>query len=126
MLRNYYINKEFILSPTARKLYRVTAAISLCLFVMIFVIKFERGVPGVLRPFVKQFLFIGAFGTATTLVGMEYFLFAYDQSSLWKKVFWFLLVTLIPLPCAALYCFRIYSRAELANTPVEKISSASA
>ena len=127
MLRNYYINKEFIVSATARKFYRATAAISLGMFVMLFVFVFERGAPGILRPFLRQLLFVGAFGTAITLVAMEYFLFAFDRSPLFKKVFWFLLIALIPLPCAALYCFRIYSRSELVNKAVtEEVSSASA
>jgi hypothetical protein len=126
MLRNYYINKEFIVSATARKFYRFSAAISLSMFVIIFVCALPGGAPGILRPFLRQLLFIGAFGTATTLVAMEYFLFAFDRSPLFKKVCWFLLVALVPLPCVAVYCFRTYSRSVSANeagTVTEELSN---
>jgi hypothetical protein len=127
MLRNYYINKDFIVSATARKVYRFTATISLGMLAMLFATILSGGVPGILQPFFKQLLFVGAFGSAVTIVAMDYFLFAFDRSSPIKKACWFVLVTLIPLPGAAIYCFRVYSRSEIVNkVTTNEVGSASA
>ena len=77
-------------------------------------------IPEQLLPLLKMFMLLGILGTAVTLVAMEYFLFAFDRSSAFMKVFWFcaMLVPLLGLP---LYCFFVYLRSE----PVQKASAAS-
>ena len=39
MLRNYYINKEWIVSLRARSLYRLTATLSVALFFMLIAVR---------------------------------------------------------------------------------------
>jgi len=61
---------------------------------------------------VKPFLLAGAFGAGITLVGMEFFLFRFDNSHPLKQVFWFGVV-LFPFLGPAMYCFIVYSRSEV-------------
>jgi hypothetical protein len=112
MLRNYYVNKEWILSYAARRIYRVAAGLSLALFFFILVVRFIGGVPDALVPVLKLPLFVCVLGAAITMVAMEYFLFGLDNSSALKKVFWFLVLLFPPLG-PALYCFIVYSRSEV-------------
>jgi hypothetical protein len=114
MLRNYYINKEWILSDTARLIYRVAASLSLVLFVLFIVVGFTGGVPESLVPTVKLLLLAGILGAAITMVAMEYFLFGFDNSSELKKVFWFCVLLFPPLG-PPLYCFIVYSRSDAFN-----------
>jgi len=113
MLRNYYINKEWIVSPTARQVYRMGAVFSLALFGIIIAVSLER-LPS--SPFLLQGLktlfFLGVLGTGITTVGMEYFLFGFDDSSALKKTVWFCVMLFIPVG-PALYCFFVYSRSKL-------------
>lgn len=111
MLRNYYINKEWIVSDTARRIYRVAASLSLALFFLLIVVRFTRGVPESLAPSVKLLLLAGILGAAITIVAMEYFLFGFDSSSDLKKVFWFCVLLFPPLG-PPLYCFIVYSRSD--------------
>lgn len=107
MLRTYYINKEFIVSPSARRVYRAAAALSfmLCLIIL------NRGVPNLFLPLARFMVFAGVLGAATTLVAMEYFLFNFDESGVLKKAFWFCVLLLPPLG-PPVYCFLVYSRSE--------------
>jgi len=50
----------------------------------------------------------GVVGAATTMVAMEYFLFGFDQSPAWKKLFWFCVMLFPPLG-PPLYCLIVYS-----------------
>ena len=111
-MRNYYINKEWILSRTARRIYRVAASLSLALFFFILAVRFMGGVPASLVPILKLPLFAGVLGAATTMVAMEYFLFGFDNSSVFKKILWFFVLLFPPLG-PALYCFIVYSRSEV-------------
>ena len=45
---------------------------------------------------------------AVTMVGMEVFLFRFDDSSPWKQMMWFCVMLFVPLG-PALYCFLVYS-----------------
>jgi hypothetical protein len=112
MLRNYYINKEWMVSQTAQRVYRVAAALSLALFFFLIVVRFKGGIPDSLVPILKLPLFAGVLGAAITTVGMEYFLFGFDNSSAMKKVFWFCVMLLPPLG-PSLYCFMVYSRSDV-------------
>ncbi|MGB9074759.1 MAG: hypothetical protein WCC22_19135 [Terriglobales bacterium] len=108
MLRYYYINKEWMLSSTARRTYRAAAVLSLVLFCSLWVWPFVDEIPAALLPILKLLLLAGVLGAATTVVAMEYFLFGFDKSPAGKKVLWFC-VTLIPLVGPPLYCFVVYS-----------------
>ena len=112
MLRNYYINREWIVSAPARRIYRIAAALSLGLFFGMMAVRFKGGIPLNVLPVAKALLFVGVVGAATTTVAMEYFLFGFDTSAAWKKVFWFCVMLLPPLG-PPLYCFIVYSRSPL-------------
>ena len=119
MLRNYYINREWILSATARRIYRVSSALTLVLLMTLVVLELIGHIPDGLLPLVKLLLILGAAGTAITFVAMEYFLFAFDTSSVFTKVFWFCAM-LAPLLGPPLYCFFIYSRAAQRSSLLSK------
>ena len=112
MLRYYYINKEWMVSRTAQRIYRVAASFSLALFFILMAVRFAGEIPEVLFPVVKLLLLAGVLGAATTMVAMEYFLFAFDKSSASKKVFWFCVMLFPPLG-SALYCFIVYSHSDV-------------
>jgi hypothetical protein len=111
MLRNYYINKEWIVSYRARSIYRVAAGLSLALFFFLMAVKFMGRIPETLVPILKLALFAGVLGSAVTMVAMEYFLFGFDNSSALKRVFWFCVLLFPPLG-PPLYCFIVYSRSD--------------
>ena len=125
MLRYYYINKEWMLSGTAQRVYRIAASLSLLLFLILMAVRFAGGIPEALLPVVKPLLLAGVLGAAITIVAMEYFLFAFDDSSAWKKVLWFCVMIFPPLG-PALYCFIVYSRSDvLKNHPVKAVEGPS-
>lgn len=99
-----YINKEWIVSPTARRVYRAAAAVSLTLYFSLAAILLKEPIP-----FLRQMLFAGVLGMALTQVGMEFFLFRFDESRAWKQAVWFCVMLFPPLG-PAIYCFRVYSR----------------
>jgi len=127
MLRNYYINRGFIVSRTAQRVYRLAAIASIAMFAMLFMLKMARRVPAGYFPIVKLILFAGVIGTALTMIAMEYFLFAFDKSSAFKKAFWFCVMAVIPLLGPAMYCFFVYSRSDVVDDPrAERANDASA
>jgi len=109
MFRNYYINKEWIVSKTAQRIYRLAAAFSLVLFALMVIVKFTGGVREGFAPIAVLLVRLGVLGAAVTMVAMEYFLFGFDESSAIKKAFWFCVMLFPPLG-PALYCFIVYSR----------------
>jgi hypothetical protein len=111
MLRNYYINKEWIVSSLARSVYRGAAIFSFGLFLAIVAVR-SHAIPEAVLPILKLPILAGVVGAAVTMVGMEYFLFGFDTSSSMKKVFWFCLM-LFPLLGPPLYCFVVYSRSDV-------------
>jgi hypothetical protein len=98
-----FISKGMLVSPTARRVYRIAAVLSLTIYVTLPVILIN-GPSAILR----QILFVGVVGTAVTMVGMEVFLFRFDDSPAWKQLFWFCAMLFVPLG-PALYCFLVYS-----------------
>ena len=112
MLRNYYINKEWMVSYTARRIYRIAAALSLASFFFLTAVRFTGGIPENLLPFLKVPLFACVLGAAITMVAMEYFLFGFDNSPALKKVFWFCVLLFPPLG-PPLYCLIVYSRSDV-------------
>jgi hypothetical protein len=112
------IDKKWILSPTARRVYRTSAAVSLTLYVSLFS-AMAKGP----TPFWKQALFLGVLGTAITGTGMEVFLFRYDDSGALKQILWFVVMLFFPLG-PALYCYLVYSRSKALkadSTPEEAL-----
>jgi hypothetical protein len=117
VLKYEYINKEWIISPGARRVYRISASISLALFLGFVAILSEGGIPQGSPAIARVLLLIGAIGAGITLVGMEYFLFRFDDSNALKQVLWFFIM-LVPLLGASLYVFIVYSRSHLFGSPV--------
>src|SRR2546427_12105334 len=101
MTRCEYINKEWIVSSTARRIYRIAAALSLGLFLGLLGMQLRGGSPLDI-PAAQLLLFVGVVGAATTVVAMEYFLFGFDRSAEWTKACWFLIM-LLSLIGLALY-----------------------
>ena len=85
---------------------------------------FEGGIADTTAPIARLLLFVGALGAGTTFVGMEYFLFRFDDSHPLKQVVWFCVI-LFPLLGAALYCFLVYSRSNALKSGGERADGAS-
>lgn len=111
MLTYEFINKEWIVSPTAHTVYRTAAYLSIMLFVLLCYTQFET-VPSAYHPLFRALILVGIFGAATVFVGMEYFLFRFDQSHPLKQILWFCIM-LFPLLAVAFYCLFVYSRSRL-------------
>lgn len=113
-MRYYLISENWLISPTARRVYRWCAAISLLLLPSYFLF-FLLARLGMLTPLTENLLrlllIVSVAATAVIWVAMEYFLFVIDESSGWAEIFWFLLMILIGIG-PALYVFFGYSRAE--------------
>jgi hypothetical protein len=62
MLKYEFLNKEWIVSPTARRVYRVSATLSVALFFAVFVILANGGMPGASPSVARALLFAGALG----------------------------------------------------------------
>ena len=113
MLKYEYINKEWIVSRTARIVYRTAAILSVgILVVLVLILIVDRDITKPLRLMMQPLLFLEALGIAVTLIGMEYFLFRFDNSHALTQMFWFCLLLLPPLG-PAIYCFAVYSRSEV-------------
>lgn len=119
MLRYEYINKEWIVSPTAGRVYRSAAAVSVAFFFGWCAILFAGGIPSTIAPVVRVFLFAGVLGAGITFVGMEFFLFRFDDSHPWRQIVWFL-VMLFPFLGPPLYCFVVYSRSGVLKSTYPK------
>jgi hypothetical protein len=119
MLHFELINKEWIVSRTARTVYRSAAIASLGIFIplTIFILNLDREIPHPLGLLLKPLLFLGIIGMALTGLGMEYFLFRFDNSRALKQIFWFCLLLLPPIG-PALYCFVVYSRSDVVKQGV--------
>jgi len=119
MLRYYYINKEWMLSRAARRIYRMAAILSFLLFLFLLSRPFLPQLPYSMLPIVRLLILCGVLGAATTIVAMEYFLFGFDTSPAWKKVFWFF-VMLAPPIGPPIYCFAVYLRSTVVTTYIAK------
>jgi len=100
------IDKKLIVSRTARRIYRLSAALSLTLYISLVGVRMSPSA------FWKGPILRGVLGTAITVVGMEVFLFRFDQSAALKQIFWFCLMLFVPLG-PALYCYLLYSRSKV-------------
>jgi hypothetical protein len=115
MLRYEYIKREWIISPTARRIYRISAAVSIAFF-LLWIVLIVRGrsggIPDGMWPILKPFILLGVGGAGISLVGMEFFLIRFDDSHFLKQAFWFCAM-LFPILGPALYCFIVYSRSDV-------------
>lgn len=114
-LNHYYINKEWMLSATARRIYRAAAILSLTLVpaaIWLLILQVDSGTSLPWFPAVRCLVLAGILGTAITYTAMEYFIFGFDDSSAWKKTLWFFIM-LIPPFGVALYCLIVYSRSNV-------------
>jgi hypothetical protein len=118
MLKYDYINREWIVSGTASRVYRSCAYLSIMLFIVWSYIIVE-GVPPHYAQFARLLILAGVFGAGTTFVGMEYFLFRFDQSHPLKQILWFV-VMLFPLLGPALYCLVVYSHSKVVRDSLPK------
>lgn len=125
MLKYELISPKLIISNTAYRVYRVSASVSIFLFLPFCVILSQTSVARVITPFAQLLFFVFALSVACTFVGMEVFLFRFDKSPAWKQVFWFC-VLLLPLFGPAAYCFFVYSRSDVFKARAEQAYSASA
>jgi hypothetical protein len=103
-----YIPRAFFLTLAARRVYRISAILSVLLFfgwVQLFVFGVSPGS----QPLVRPFLFIGALAAGITYVGMQFYLLCFDNSHPLKQIVWFC-VMLVPFLGSALYCLVVYSR----------------
>jgi hypothetical protein len=120
---NHYqhFSKEWIVSPTARRVYRVAAVVSLTLYVSLAALIVYGPILAL-----QQLLFVGVLATAINATGMEFFLFRFDDSVAWKQILWFCALIFIPVG-PALYCFLVYSRSRVvlnALASAEDVSTA--
>jgi len=118
MLRYEYINKEWIVSPAARRVYRASACLSIGLLLGWWIALFEGGIPSAFALASRLLLFIGVLGAGITLIGMEYFLFRFDDSHPLKQMAWVCMM-MFPLLGPALYCFIVYSRSNVVRSVCE-------
>jgi hypothetical protein len=119
MLKYEFINKEWIVSPTAGRVYRASAALSVALFFGGWAIWSVGGIPSTIAALVRLFVLAGVLGAGITFVGMEFFLFRFDDSHPLKQIVWFV-VMLFPLLGPALYCFIVYSRSNALRSTYPK------
>lgn len=82
------------------------------LFFGLWAVQLEGGIAESIAPVTRLLLFAGVLGYVTTMAGMEFFLFRFDNSHPLKQVFWFC-VMLLPMLGPALYCFIVYSRSDV-------------
>ena len=127
MLRNYYINREWILSLTARRVYVASASLSIILFLIMILLNLSAEnlidpIPESLLPLLRGLVLLGVVGTAITFVAMEYFLFSFDTSSALKKTCWFCAMAL-PILGPAAYCLLVYARTDLPTKSLLSINS---
>lgn len=119
MLRYEYINRQWVVSRTARRICRVSAILSVALFFGLWAVQLKGEIPASIAPVARLLLLAGVLGYATTMLAMEYFLFRFDNSHALKQLFWFC-VMLVPTLGPALYCFIVYSRSDVLRSACAK------
>ncbi len=105
----YFLNKEWMISLGARRVYRSAAVYSLVFLALVIAMQFSDEVPEGVAVVLRFAFLAGVASTALTLVAMEYFLFSFDKSTDGKKALCFMLM-MFPVVGAAVYCLTVYSR----------------
>jgi hypothetical protein len=73
MLPYEFISREWIVSSTARRVYRVSAVLSVVLFLGWMVALSQGGISGALVPVIKFFFFLGVLGLESRSSGWNIF-----------------------------------------------------
>lgn len=120
MYGRFYINREWMVSQTARRVYRASAALALVFVVLISMHLFRAEIldEQLIAPLVGPALLLGMLGSGIVMVAMEYFYFAFDDLSSWRKAVWFFILCFIPIG-AVLYCYAVYSRSKYFQTSTD-------
>src|SRR5580698_9503370 len=92
------ISRSWLFSLTARRIYFVSALLTLALIVTLFGLRVAMAAAGT-RSFIptaasvaRTLLYPEVTGTAVLWVAMSYFWFGYDRSHYLKRAIWFLLL----------------------------------
>ena len=115
VLKYDYISKEWIVSPVARRIYLVSAIISVTLFIGISAALVQGGLPEIDPAITRTVLLIGVPGAGITSVGMLYFLVRFDNSHPLKQVFWFCFMLLPLLGDSPILFYRLLPVARLGS-----------
>jgi hypothetical protein len=118
MLHYEFLNKEWVVSATAYRVYRFAASLSVVLFVGLLWALSQGERSSLSGSALRTVAPAAALATGTTFVGMEYFLFRFDNSHPLKQVLWFCIM-IFPFFGPALYCFVVYSRTDLVRTALQ-------
>lgn len=76
MLKYEYINKEWIVSPTAGRVYRASATLSVALFFGWCALLFVGGIPSTIAPVMRLLLLADVLGAESHLSEWSSFCFA--------------------------------------------------
>lgn len=106
---HYFINREWMISSAARRVYRSAAKLSLAFFFLVWFFPLLDRVPPTFYLLLRLFVFAGVLSAALLIVAMEYFLFGFDRSSETRRALSFLLM-MLPILGSAIYCLTTYSR----------------
>ena len=118
MLHYEFLNKEWVVSATAYRVYRFSAGLSIVLFVGLLWALSQGERSSLSGSALRAVALAAALATATTFVGMEYFLFRFDNSHPLKQLLWFCIM-IFPFFGPALYCFVVYSRTDLVRNAMQ-------
>ena len=112
------INRTWIVSRTARRLYLVCALAAFALLGVIFAVRYAlalSGVPSLAASpnaalVARVILWPAILGTALLTIAMWYFWFSFDNSGWLRKALWFLPLYFLLGVGPALYYFFVYRR----------------
>lgn len=119
------VSREMVVSRKARSIYRLSAGLSIPLIFGSAWLLSAPHASEVIVQLAEPLLFIGVLALVITTVGMEAFLFRFDDSSALKQMVWFLIM-LVPAIGAILYCFLVYSRSKAVEAVSERAHRMSA
>ena len=108
----YLISDTWLISPTARNVYRGCAWISFLLWPALWLmLSFPENTqrPNVAASVMHLLFLLSVTATAVIMVAMEYFLFTKDESAWWKQILWFLALIVLGIG-PGLYVLLGYSR----------------
>lgn len=110
------VSRGWLLSETARRIYFVSALLTLALMATLLGVRMAMAAAGTraLTPsassIVRMLLFPEIAGEAVLWVGMWYFWFGFDRSRYLKRAVWFVLLFLLAPFGTIFYYFLVYRR----------------
>jgi hypothetical protein len=117
------INRSWLFSGTARRIYFVSALLALALIATLLGVHMAMAAAGTralgpsASPVVRMLLFPEITGEAVLWVGMWYFWFGFDRSHYLKKAVWFVLLFLL-VPFGTIFCYFLVYRRGISTDPV--------